>query len=277
MVTVAVMGAGGKMGFRAATRIKDNPDYKALFVEIAPAAVARLAKEGMKVTPQDEALKQADVVILAVPDRLQKQVAADVVPKIKKGAMVMGLDPAAAHAGVWPKRDDISYFVAHPCHPPAFSDEAAGIKNDFFGGDRLKQSVVCALFQGPDKDYARGEAIARAVYAPILRMHRITVAQMALLEPALVETLGLTCFFAMREAMDEVIRMGVPEQAVKDFMYGHLRTTLAIVFDFAGFPVSDGARLAVAEAKKQIFQADWMKILKPENVLKSVKSITHSL
>ena len=98
-------------------------------------------------------------------------------------------------------------------------------------------------------------------------MHRITVAQMALLEPALVETLGLTCFFAMREAMDEVIRMGVPEQAVKDFMYGHLRTTLAIVFDFAGFPVSDGARLAVAEAKKQIFQPDWMKILKPENVL----------
>jgi hypothetical protein len=277
MVTVAVMGAGGKMGFRAATRIKDNPDYKALFVEIASAAVARLAKEGMKVTPQEEALKQADVVILAVPDRFQKQVAADVVPKMKKGAMVMGLDPAAAHAGVWPKRDDISYFVAHPCHPPAFSDEAAGITNDFFGGDRLKQSVVCALFQGPDKDYARGEAIARAVYAPILRMHRITVAQMALLEPALVETLGLTCFFAMREAMDEVIRMGVPEQAVKDFMYGHLRTTLAIVFDFAGFPVSDGARLAVAEAKKQIFQADWMKILKPENVLKSVKSITHSL
>ena len=100
---------------------------------------------------------------------------------------------------------------------------------------------------------------------------------MALLEPALVETLGLTCYFAMKEAMDEVIRMGVPEQAVKDFMHGHLRTTLAIVFDFAGFPVSDGAKLAVAEAKKQIFKDDWMKILKPENVLKSVKSITHSL
>jgi len=277
MITVAVMGAGGKMGFRAASRLKDNPNYKALFVEIAPAAIERLAKAGMKVTPQEEALKQADIVILAVPDRIQKQVAADVVPKVKKGAMVMGLDPAAAHAGVWPKRADISYFVAHPCHPPAFLEEGSGITNDYFGGDRLKQSVVCALFQGPENDYAKGEAVAAAMYAPILRMHRITVAQMALLEPGLVETLGLTCFFAMREAMDKVIQMGVPEQAVKDFMHGHLRTTMAIVFDFAGFPASDGAKLAVAEAKKQIFQPDWMKILEPENVLKSVKSITQSL
>jgi hypothetical protein len=277
MLTVAVMGAGGKMGFRAASRLKDNPDYKVLFVEIAPAAIERLAKAGMKVTPQADALRQADVVILAVPDRIQKQVAVDVVPKVKKGAMVMGLDPAAAHAGVWPKREDISYFVAHPCHPPAFGEEASGIANDYFGGDRLKQSVVCALFQGPEADYVKGEKIAAAMYAPILRMHRVTVAQMALLEPALVETMGLTCYFAMREAMDEVIRMGVPEQAVKDFMHGHLRTTLAIVFDFAGFPVSDGARLAVAEAKKQIFKDDWMRILKPENVLRSVKSITNSL
>lgn len=277
MLTVALMGAGGKMGFRAARHLKNNRDYKTLYVEIAPAAVAMLAKEGFKVTPQDEALKQADIVILAVPDRLQRQIAGEVVPKVKSGAMVMGLDPAAAYAGVWPRRDDISYFVAHPCHPPVFSDIGTDVKNDWFGGDKLKQSVVCALFQGPDKDYAKGEAIARAIYAPILRTHRVTVEQMALLEPALVETLGLTCFTCMREAMDEVIRMGVPEQAVKDFMYGHLRTTLAIVFDFAGFPVSDGAKLAIGEAKKVVFQPDWMKILKPESVKQSVKSITHSL
>ncbi len=278
MITIALMGAGGKMGFRAARHLKDNPEYKTLYVEIAPAAIAKLAQEGLKVTPEDEALKQADVVILAVPDALQGKIAGEVVPKVKSGAMVMGLDPAAAHAGVWPKRNDISYFVAHPCHPPIFSDIGdPNAKNDWFGGDRLKQSVVCALFQGPEKDYAKGEAIARAIYAPILRTHRVTVEQMALLEPALVETLGLTCFTIMREAMDEVIRMGVPELAVKDFMYGHLRTTLAIVFDFAGFSVSDGAKLAIAEAKKEVFQSDWMKILKPENVKKSVKSITHSL
>ena len=40
--------------------------------------------------------------------------------------------------------------------------------------------------QGPEEDYARGEAIARAMYAPVMRSHRVTVEQMAILEPALV-------------------------------------------------------------------------------------------
>jgi hypothetical protein len=78
----------------------------------------------------------------------------------------------------------------------------------------------------------------------------------------------------IREAMEEVIKMGLPQQAVLDFLLGHIRTTVAIVWDFAGAPVSDGAKLAATKAREQIFQPDWKKILKIENVQQSVKDIT---
>jgi hypothetical protein len=82
---------------------------------------------------------------------------------------------------------------------------------------------------------------------------------------------------AIREAMEEVVKMGLPRQAVLDFLLGHIRTTVAIVWDFAGAPVSDGAKLAASQAMSQIFQPDWKKILKIENVKRSVKAITGAL
>ena len=278
MSTIALMGAGGKMGLRITENLKDNPDYTTLYVEISEARQASLAELGVPVTPQEEALKQADVVILAVPDALIGKICTETVPKLKSGTMVMGLDPAAGYAGVLPERKDISYFISHPCHPPMFGEETdLEAQRDWFGGVKAKQNIVCSLHQGPEEDYAKGEAIARVIFAPVMRAHRLTTEQMAILEPALVETLALTCFTIIREAMDEAIRMGIPEQAVRDFLFGHIRTTVAIVFDFAGAPVSDGAKLAVSEAKKQLFQPDWKKIMQIENIQKSVKTITHAI
>lgn len=277
MSTIALMGAGGKMGLRITKNLKDNPDYTTLYVEISEARRASLAELGVSVTPRDEALKQADVVILAVPDALIGKICTEIVPKLKSGTMVMGLDPAAGYAGVLPARKDISYFISHPCHPPMFGEETdLEAQRDWFGGVKAKQNIICSLHQGPEEDYAKGEAIARTIFAPVMRAHRLTTEQMAILEPALVETLALTCFTIIREAMEEAIRMGIPEQAVRDFLFGHIRTTVAIVFDFAGAPVSDGAKLAVSEAKKQIFQPDWKKIMQIENIQKSVKAITHA-
>jgi len=277
MSTIALMGAGGKMGQRLTRNLKDNPDYKTLYVEISEAGQASLAELGLPVTPQAEALAQADVVILAVPDALIGRICREIVPGLKSGTMVIGLDPAAGYAGVLPERKDITYFITHPCHPPLFGDETdPEALRDWFGGYKAKQSIVCALHHGPEKDYARGEAIARTIYAPVLRAHRLNTEQMAVLEPALVETLALTCVTICREAMEEVIRMGLPEQAVRDFFFGHLRTTAANVFGVAGFPVTDGAALAVSEAKNQIFQPDWKKVMKIENIKASVQKITHA-
>ena len=278
MSTIALMGAGGKMGLRIASKLKDNADYKTLYIEISDAGKADLAKFGLSATPQDEALQQADVVILALPDKLIGKICNDIVPKVKSGTMVMGLDPAAGYAGVLPEREDISYFISHPCHPPMFGEETdLEAQRDWFGGVKAKQNIVCSLHYGPEEDYAKGEAIARIIFAPVLRSHRVTTEQMAVLEPALVETLVLTCLMVVHEAMEEAIKMGLPKQAVLDFLLGHIRTTVAIVWDFAGAPASDGAKLAAAQAMKQIFQPDWKKILKIENVKKSVKDITGAI
>ena len=278
MSTIALMGAGGKMGLRIARNLKDNADHKTLYVEISDAGKASLAELGLSATPQDEALQQADVVILGVPDRLIGKICNDIVPRLKSGTMVMGLDPAAGFAGVLPERKDISYFISHPCHPPMFGEETdLEAQRDWFGGVKAKQNIVCSLHQGPDADYAKGEAVARTIFAPVLRAHRVTTEQMALLEPALVETLALTCLMVIREAMEEIIEMGIPRQAALDFLLGHIRTTAAIVWDFAGAPVSDGAKLAATKAREQIFQPDWKKILKIENVRQSVKDITGAL
>jgi hypothetical protein len=64
--------------------------------------------------------------------------------------------------------------------------------------------------QGPESAWDLGEDIAKAIYAPILRSHRLTVEQMALLEPGLSETVCATLLDTMREAMDHVVSRGVP-------------------------------------------------------------------
>jgi hypothetical protein len=270
------MGAGGKMGCRITDKMKDLAEYQMLYVEVSEAGKANLAERGVTTTPADEALREAEVVILAVPDALIGKICEQITPKLRSGAMIIGLDPAAAYAGVLPKRDDISYFITHPCHPPVFNEETAPeARHDWFGGV-AKQSVVCALHQGPEEHYAKGEAIARVMFAPILRMHRVTTEQMAILEPGLVETLAATCLAIVREGMAEVIEMGVPEAAVRDFLYGHLRVELAILFDQAGFPFSDGAIYAINQAKKEIFRPDWKKVLALESIQQSVREITQA-
>ena len=277
MTTIALMGAGGKVGFRIASNVKSDPDYNLLYIEVNQSGLDRLAELGLSTTPQAEALPQADVVILAIPDALIGKICNDIVPTLKPGTMVIGLDPAAGYAGVLPQREDISYFISHPCHPPLFGDEIdPEARRDWFGGIKAKQHVVCALYQGPEDDYTKGEAIARAIFAPVMRTHRITTEQMAILEPGLVETLSATCITVIREAMDEAIKLGVPEQAARDFLFGHLRIELAIIFDEAGFPFSDGALLAIEQAKEKIFRPDWKQVMTLESIQQSVKDITQA-
>ncbi len=66
-------------------------------------------------------LSSGDIVILAIPDKLIGSITANIIPRMKEGAMVFGLDPAAAYANVMPIREDLTYFVAHPTHPPLFN------------------------------------------------------------------------------------------------------------------------------------------------------------
>jgi D-apionate oxidoisomerase len=275
---ITLLGAGGKMGCRITDNLKSNPDYAVDYVEISPRGLENLAARGLTATNQEVALQRAGVVILAIPDRGIQTVAGEIVPRLRPGTIVFGLDPAAAHAGVMPDRKDITYFVAHPCHPPLFGDTTPGDENsDWFGGRSAPQSVVCALHQGPEEHYQICEDLAALMFAPILRLHRITVEQMALLEPAVVESTCICCVMVMKSALDRAIEMGVPKDAAWDFVLGHLRTELAVVFGFAGFPFSDGAKKAVEQNMRRIFRDDWQKVLEPEAVRRSVREITNAL
>jgi D-apionate oxidoisomerase len=272
--TIAVFGAGGKMG----CRITDNmmrTDYDMRYVEVSPAGIERLKQRGLDVTPQDQAVAEADVAILALPDALIGKIAPGIVPGLKPGAMVVCLDPAAPFGGELPARADITYFVTHPCHPPVVNDEIdLEAKKDFFGAIKAKQNIVCALMQGPETDYAKGEAICRAMFAPVMRAHRVTVEQMAILEPALSETVVATCMVVIREAIDEAVKHGVPKEAAIDFILGHMNVNIGILFGYVGSPFSDGALLAIERGKQKLFQPGWRSVFEPQNVMAEIKAIT---
>jgi hypothetical protein len=274
MTTIALFGAAGKIGLRIAKLLKDDATYETLFVEAGEAAIARLATEGMAATPADAAVTQADVIILAVPDLFIGKLASEIVPKLKSGAMVIGLDPAAPHSGKLPPRSDIAYFICHPCHPPVYGDETDdAARNDHFGGI-AKQNIVCALLQGTEEHYAIGEQIARKMFAPVMRAHRITVEQMAILEPALVETVTITCMQIIRDAMDEAVKRGVPYDAAHDFLMGHINIDIAILFGYLNAQFSDGAKLAMQRGMDLIIKPDWKRIFEPDMVMREVKAIT---
>jgi hypothetical protein len=129
--------------------------------------------------------------------------------------------------------------------------------------------------QGPEADYAKGEAIARKLFGPILRSHRVTVEQMAYLEPVLSETVAATCLTVIREALDEAVRRGVPAEAARDFLMGHLNIELAILFNESNWQFSAGCQRAIADAKPMLFRPDWKRVFEPDELRKSVHKITN--
>lgn len=276
MTTLTVLGAGGKMGCRIVDQLLDDPAYDIRAVEPADAGRERVRERGLEPMEQTAAVRGADAVILAVPDDVMAAVAADVVPALDDGTLVVLLDPAVAHAGALPERDGVSYFVTHPCHPPLYNEETdPEAQGDLFGGQGLaEQDVVCALHSGPEEDYARGEAIARDVYAPVDTAYRMTTEEMAILEPALVETLTATCLTVIREGLDRAVEMGVPEAAARSFLLGHVRIETAVILGLTDFPLSDAAQEAIAQAKPKIFRDDWAEnVFDPEAIAESTADI----
>ena len=275
MTVVALFGAGGKMGQRLAQNMVGT-QYDVRHVEVTESGQARV-KERFSVDcwQPDDAIKGADIVVLAVPDTAIGKVAAMIVDKLAAGTMVMILDAAAAYAGHMPKRDDLTYFVTHPCHPPIFNDETdMAAKRDFFGGVKAKQHIVSALMQGPEADYAKGEALAKTIWAPVMRSHRITVDQMALLEPGLSETLCGSLLAVMGEALDEVARRGVPREAARDFLLGHMNVLGAVIFKETEGVFSDACNKAIEFGKPMLMRDDWKRIFESDEIAASIKRIT---
>lgn len=276
MTKITLLGAGGKMGVRLARNLQGSR-FEIDHVEISEEGRARLREEvGVETVEQDNSISDADVILMAVPDRLIGKIAHTFIDKVKPGAALIVLDAAAPYAGEMPTRDDVTYFCTHPCHPNIFEvSPDIEAQKDFFGGIKGPQGIVCALIQGPEEHYALCEEVAKIIYGPVARSHRCTLENIAVLEPALSETVAATMCMALRDATDRAVAMGVPEAAAHDFVLGHLKIELAIAFGvFPEGKFSDGALQAIEQAKPVIFKENWLDaIFDLDAVKKSVTEI----
>lgn len=275
-ITVALVGAGGRMGTRIATNLADDNTYRLLCSEKADAGIARLRERGLKVIPGPEAVRQADATVLAVPDALMRPVSDELLPHARAGSVVVLLDPAAAAAEELLLREDLNYVVCHPCHPPLFGEQSSdAARRDFFGGIAATQDIVIALAQGSEEAFTMAEQLCRAMYAPVVTVHRITVEQMAILEPTMAEVVAASAAVLMGEALEEAVRRGVPREAARAFMLGHAQIPLAIVFGAISSPFSDAAKVAIGWGTARVIQPGWRSVFEPDQVKAVIYEMLH--
>ena len=277
MTSIAILGSGGKMGFRITRKLVDA-GYDVRAVEIGEAGRARLAEAGIAARTVEDGVEGAGVVILALPDNMIGTVAADLSPRLQSGTMVLILDAAAPYADVLPRdRPDLTFFVGHPCHPPLFGDETEwAARRDYHGGI-AKQSIVCALMQGPDEHYQLGEEICKAMWSPIIRSYRVTVEQLAILEPGLSEMVAMPFVDTMVEAVEECeAKYGIPREAALDFLIGHLNVEIAMWFGYSPKVPSDAALRLMRFAKGVVVKDTWRDALSPKTVKEASELIVNS-
>lgn len=279
-IKVAVIGAGGKMGTRTSNNLvtKFPEQFDVKLVETFPPAVEKIEKErGLKVTPVQEALDFADVVIFAVPDTLIKKLSAEYVPMLKPGTVFLILDPAAAVAKELTLRDDCTFGVAHPCHPSFFKwQDTEEAYLDRFGGEGGHQDIVMSKICGDDKKFALAQETARCMYRAD-KAFIMTSEQIAFLEPTLVELLGATCLYAMAETVDEAEKRGIEREAAVSFLAGHIFNLSA---NFLGYlpgkpPVSDACKVAIGLGDRLVLRDDWKRIWEDDVLKKVIATMLH--
>ncbi|MFI5658548.1 phosphogluconate dehydrogenase C-terminal domain-containing protein [Streptomyces sp. NPDC051684] len=258
--TVAVIGAAGKMGQRVSNNLVES-DFTVLFSESSPKGQELIRSLGRELTDSETAAQQADVLILAVPDIVLGKVSEQLVPLLKPGAVVLTLDPAAAYVGLLHPRADVHYVCAHPCHPSVFLQRKTQAElDDTFGGIAAQQEVVAA-YEGGDADkQALAESVIRVMYAPVVDVHWVTVKQLAVLEPTLVETIACMVGALLNEALHETVHtVGVPEKAARAMLLGHTQVALANTLK-GDNPFSDACLIAMDHGRDSIVKDDWKKV-----------------
>ena len=273
--TIAVIGAGGKMGMRVSNNLARTA-HPVAYVENSAAGRERTLAAGRELTDASTAVADADIVVLAVPDLALAAVTAELVPQLKSGAIVLTLDPAAAYAGLLATRDDVVQAVAHPCHPSVFLERTTKEEwADTFGGIAAPQDAIAAVESDDPAVRAIVEATVRAIYAPVIDVHWVSIKQLAQLEPTLVETVACMIGSLLNEALDEAIHtMGVPEAAARSILYGH--TQVALANGLRGDnPFSDACLIAMDYGRESIIKDDWKKIFRDDELDKNLARMLH--
>jgi pyrroline-5-carboxylate reductase len=274
-LTIAVIGAGGKMGMRVSNNLVKTA-HTVHYSETSPAGRERVTATGRVLTDTADAVRDADVVVLAVPDLALKAVSAEVVPQLKSGAVLLTLDPAAAYAGLLTRRDDVIQAVTHPCHPSVFVERHTPEEYaDTFGGIAALQDAIAAIESDDDEKRAMVEAVVRAIFAPVGDVHWVTVKQLAQLEPTLVETIACMIGALLKEALDEAVNtMGVPEPAARAILLGHTQVALANSLK-GDNPFSDACLIAMDYGRRTIIKDDWKKVFRDDELDKNLAAMLH--
>ncbi|PFG31978.1 phosphogluconate dehydrogenase C-terminal domain-containing protein [Paramicrobacterium agarici] len=265
-LNIAVIGAGGKMGMRVSNNIATSR-HDGYYSEVSPAGQDRVREAGRTITDASDAVAEADVVVLAVPDLALQAVSAELVPQAKPGAVILTLDPAAAYAGLLATRDDVVFAVAHPCHPSIFLERHTPEEYaDTFGGIAAPQDVVAAIESEDAEKKAIAEEAVRVIYAPVIDVHWVTVKQLAQLEPTLVETIACMIGGLLKESLHEAVHtMGVPEPAARAILLGHTQVALANSLN-GDNPFSDACLIAMDYGRESIIKDDWKKVFRDDEL-----------
>lgn len=268
--TITVIGAGGKMGMRISANLQHSA-YQVFYCENSPQAQQQVTAQGRELSDAASVVPLSDVVILAVPDIVLGKVSQSVVPQMQSGAVLLTLDPAAAYANLIPQRDGIEYAVAHPCHPSVFLARYTKEEHaDAFGGVAAVQHVAAAWESGSAEQKAELSKVISVMYGPVDQVHWVTVTQLAYLEPTLVETVACMVGAFMKEALDETVKhSGVPEEAAKAMLYGHIQIALAVAFR-ATNPFSDACMIAMEYGREKIIKPDWKQIFDQQELDKVI-------
>ncbi|THD34567.1 MULTISPECIES: phosphogluconate dehydrogenase C-terminal domain-containing protein [Pantoea] len=268
--TITVIGAGGKMGMRISANLQHSA-YQVFYCENSPQAQQQVIAQGRELSDAASVVPLSDVVILAVPDIVLGKVSQSVVPQMQSGAVLLTLDPAAAYANLIAQRDDIEYAVAHPCHPSVFLARYTKEEHaDAFGGVAAVQHVAAAWESGSAEQKAELSKVISVMYGPVDQVHWVTVTQLAYLEPTLVETVACMVGAFMKEALDETVKhSGVPEEAAKAMLYGHIQIALAVAFR-ATNPFSDACMIAMEYGREKIIKPDWKQIFDQQELDKVI-------
>jgi len=274
-LTIAVIGAGGKMGMRVSSNLQHS-NHTVHYSENSPAGQQRTRDAGRTITDTPTAVAEADVVILAVPDVALAPVSGEVVPQLKSGSILLTLDPAAAYANLLYQRDDVEYAVAHPCHPSVFLQRKTEAElNDTFGGIAAAQDVVAALESGNEEKIRIAEEVIRLMYAPVVDVHWVTVKQLAYLEPTLVEVVACMVGDLLNDALQETVHtVGVPEPAARAMLFGHIQVALANGLR-GDNPFSDACLIAMDYGRQKIIKENWKSIFNDDELDHVLKQMLH--
>lgn len=274
-LTIAVIGAGGKMGMRVSNNLMKT-DHRVAYVETSPAGRDRVTAAGRPLTDLSSALPDADVVILGVPDLALQAVSAEVVPQLKPGAILLTLDPAAAYAGLLTTSSQVIQAVTHPCHPSVFVERHTPEEYaDTFGGVAALQDAIAAIESDDPAKKVMLEEVVRSIFAPVGDVHWVTVKQLAQLEPTLVETIACMIGALLKESLDEAVNtMGVPEPAARAILLGHTQVALANTLK-GDNPFSDACLIAMDYGRQSIIKEDWKKVFRDDELDKNLAKMLH--